>query len=68
MPLMLAWWFQKREGVLRVADFVIAGALLICCPPESRLAERAAATVAGLYLAIVVWNTGLLVLLASGIV
>lgn len=46
----------------------IAGALLICCPPESRLAERAAATVAGLYLAIVVWNTGLLMLLASGIV
>jgi rod shape determining protein RodA len=28
MPLMLAWWFQKREGQLRVSDFVIAGALL----------------------------------------
>lgn len=28
MPLMLAWWFQKREGQLRVADFVVAGALL----------------------------------------
>lgn len=28
MPLMLAWWFQKREGQLRVADFVAAGALL----------------------------------------
>jgi len=26
--LMLAWWFQKREGQLRVSDFVIAGALL----------------------------------------
>jgi rod shape determining protein RodA len=28
MPLMLAWWFQKREGQLRVADFVVAGLLL----------------------------------------
>ena len=45
----------------------IAGALLLCCPPESRLAERAAATVAGLYLAIVVWNTSLLFLLATGL-
>ena len=43
-----------------------AGALLLCCPPESKLAERAAATVAGLYLAIVVWNSALLMLLASG--
>ena len=28
MPLMLAWWFQKREGQLRVPDFLIAGLLL----------------------------------------
>ena len=28
MPLMLAWWFQKREGQLRLLDFVIAGLLL----------------------------------------
>ena len=28
VPLMLAWWFQKREGNLRVLDFVIAGLLL----------------------------------------
>ena len=28
MPLMLAWWFQKREGQLRVADFLVAGVLL----------------------------------------
>ena len=28
MPLMLAWWFQRREGQLRVPDFVIALALL----------------------------------------
>ncbi|CAD5373189.1 cell wall shape-determining protein [Rubrivivax sp. A210] len=29
MPLMLAWWFQKREGQLRALDFVIAGLLLL---------------------------------------
>ncbi|WCM87598.1 rod shape-determining protein RodA [Acidovorax sp. NCPPB 3576] len=28
MPLMLAWWFQRREGQLRPLDFVVAGALL----------------------------------------
>jgi len=29
MPLMLAWWFQKREGQLRALDFVVAGVLLL---------------------------------------
>ena len=29
MPLMLAWWFQKREGTLRPLDFVAAGLLLV---------------------------------------
>ncbi|MDM0038381.1 rod shape-determining protein RodA [Variovorax sp. J22G21] len=28
MPLMLAWWFQRREGQLRPLDFVVATALL----------------------------------------
>ena len=28
MPLMLAWWFQRREGQLRVPDFLIAALLL----------------------------------------
>jgi rod shape determining protein RodA len=28
MPLMLAWWFQKREGQLRPLDFLVAGGLL----------------------------------------
>ena len=28
MPLMLAWWFQKREGLLRPLDFLVAGLLL----------------------------------------
>ncbi|HUP06175.1 MAG TPA: rod shape-determining protein RodA [Caldimonas sp.] len=29
MPLMLAWWFQRREGQLRALDFAIAGLLLL---------------------------------------
>jgi rod shape determining protein RodA len=29
MPLMLAWWFQRREGHLRVPDFIIATLLLV---------------------------------------
>jgi rod shape determining protein RodA len=29
MPLMLAWWFQKREGQLRPLDFAVAGVLLV---------------------------------------
>ncbi len=29
LPLMLAWWFQKREGQLRVSDFIVAAAILV---------------------------------------
>jgi rod shape determining protein RodA len=29
MPLMLAWWFQKREGQLRTVDFVLAAGILL---------------------------------------
>jgi rod shape determining protein RodA len=29
MPLVLAWWFQRREGQLRASDFTIAGVLLL---------------------------------------
>src|SRR3954447_19664473 len=29
MPLMLAWWFQKREGQMRPIDFVVAIGLLL---------------------------------------
>ncbi len=28
MPLMLAWWFQKREAKLKPLDFLVAGLLL----------------------------------------
>ncbi|MGB3410023.1 MAG: DUF5658 family protein [Microthrixaceae bacterium] len=38
-----------------------AGLLLFFCPTESRRADRAAATVAGLYLAVVIWNSVLVV-------
>ena len=31
VPLMLAWWFQKREGQLRPIDFAVA-ALLLALP------------------------------------
>jgi rod shape determining protein RodA len=29
MPLMLAWWFQKREGQLRPLDYAMAAVLLL---------------------------------------
>ncbi len=29
MPLMLSWWFQKREGQLRPLDFAVGGVLLL---------------------------------------
>ena len=29
MPLMLAWWFQRREGHLRALDFAIATLILL---------------------------------------
>jgi len=29
MPLMLAWWFQKREGQIRTLDFFVGGLILL---------------------------------------
>ena len=29
VPLMLAWWFQKREGQLRPLDFAVGGLLVL---------------------------------------
>jgi len=29
MPLMLAWWFQKKEGHIRALDFALAAVLLL---------------------------------------
>jgi rod shape determining protein RodA len=28
-PLMLAWWFQKREGIIHWQEFLVAGVLLM---------------------------------------
>jgi rod shape determining protein RodA len=28
MPMMLAWWFHRREGQLKATDFAVAGVLL----------------------------------------
>ena len=28
-PLLLAWWFQRREGQVRTTDFLVAGGLLM---------------------------------------
>ena len=39
----------------------VAALLLVMCPVESRLANRAVATVLGLYVAIVAWNCAVLV-------
>ena len=37
-PLMLAWWFQRREGHLRVLDFIVA---LLMMPSPARQAPSA---------------------------
>lgn len=37
-----------------------AGILLFMCPPDSRFANKGAATVAGLYLGVIAWNASLL--------
>ena len=31
MPLMLSWWFQKREGQLRPLDYIVAMLILLAC-------------------------------------
>lgn len=49
--------------LLKTAVAGVAGLLLLCCPPASRRAERATATVVGIYLAVVVWNLGVFGLL-----
>ena len=51
--------FAAPIGV-KAATAAVAGLLLLMCPAESRLADRAAVGVAGLYFAVVVWNTALL--------
>ena len=31
MPLMLAWWFQRREGQVRAPDFLVAAVAAAWC-------------------------------------
>ena len=60
MPLMLAWWFQKREGQLRVSDFIVAGGLLLL--PVGLVAKQP-----DLGTAILVLSAGLYVIFLAGL-
>ena len=60
MPLMLAWWFQKREGQLRSLDFAVATALLVV--PVGLIAKQP-----DLGTAILVLAAGLYVIFFAGL-
>ena len=60
MPLMLAWWFQRREGQLRVPDFVIA--LLLLLVPVGLIVKQP-----DLGTAILVLSAGLYVIFFAGL-
>jgi rod shape determining protein RodA len=60
MPLMLAWWFQKREGQLRAPDFAVAGLLLFV--PVALVAKQP-----DLGTAILILSAGLYVIFFAGL-
>ena len=60
MPLMLAWWFQRREGQLRARDFI--GALLILAVPVALIVKQP-----DLGTAILVLSAGLYVIFFAGL-
>ncbi len=60
MPLMLAWWFQRREGQLRVTDFFIA--MLILGLPLGLIVKQP-----DLGTAILVMSAGLYVIFFAGL-
>jgi rod shape determining protein RodA len=60
MPLMLAWWFQKREGQLRPLDFAVAAALLMV--PVGLIMRQP-----DLGTALLVLSTGIAVLFFAGL-
>ena len=60
MPLMLAWWFQRREGSLRALDFVIATLLLVV--PVALIVKQP-----DLGTAILVLSAGLYVIFFAGL-
>ena len=60
MPLMLAWWFQRREGQLRVPDFLIA--LVLLAVPVGLIVKQP-----DLGTAILVLSAGLYVIFFAGL-
>ena len=60
MPLMLAWWFQKREGQLRLLDFCVALGLLVI--PVGLIAKQP-----DLGTAVLVLSAGLYVIFFAGL-
>ncbi len=60
MPLMLAWWFQRREGQLRALDFVVALGILIV--PVGLIVKQP-----DLGTAILVMSAGLYVIFFAGL-
>ena len=60
MPLMLAWWFQRREGQLRVPDFAVA--LLLLLVPVGLIVKQP-----DLGTAILVLSAGLYVIFFAGL-
>jgi rod shape determining protein RodA len=60
MPLMLAWWFQRREGQLRALDFVAA--LLMLVVPVGLIVKQP-----DLGTAILVLSAGLYVIFFAGL-
>ncbi len=60
MPLMLAWWFQKREGQLRLLDFCVALCLLVI--PVGLIAKQP-----DLGTAVLVLSAGLYVIFFAGL-
>ncbi|MBL8301873.1 MAG: rod shape-determining protein RodA, partial [Ideonella sp.] len=59
-PLMLAWWFQRREGQLRVPDFVVA--LVLLALPVGLIVKQP-----DLGTALLVLSTGLYVMFFAGL-
>ncbi len=59
MPLMLAWYFQKREGVLKNWDYAVAALLLIL--PVALIARQP-----DLGTALLVMSAGLYVIILAG--
>jgi rod shape determining protein RodA len=60
MPMMLAWWFQRREGQLRALDF--AAALLMLAVPVGLIVKQP-----DLGTAILVLSAGLYVIFFAGL-